>query len=45
MHLQAIRIILAFELQNAFPVESTLTHIMEKLDHDRKDESEGQALV
>ncbi|RCV39911.1 hypothetical protein SETIT_9G008800v2 [Setaria italica] len=45
MHLQAIRIILAFELQNAFPVESTLTHIMEKLDHDRKDESEGQALA
>ncbi|CAN6308467.1 unnamed protein product [Urochloa humidicola] len=43
MHLQAIHIILAFELQNAFPVESTLTHIMEKLQHDRKDDSEGLA--
>ena len=31
MHLQAKHIILAFQLQNAFPVESTLAHIMEKL--------------
>ncbi|CAM0144494.1 unnamed protein product [Urochloa decumbens] len=44
MHLQAIHIILAFELQNAFPVESTLTHIMEKLEHDRKDDNEGLTL-
>ena len=36
MHIQAKHIILAFQLQNAFPVESTLAHVMEKLDHDRK---------
>ncbi|GJN22642.1 hypothetical protein PR202_gb10229 [Eleusine coracana subsp. coracana] len=40
MYLQAIRIILAFEFQNAFPLAPTLTHIMEKVEHDRKRESE-----
>jgi hypothetical protein len=45
MYLQAIHSILAFEFPNAFPLGSTLTHIMEKLEHDRKDENEGQALV
>ncbi|PAN43983.1 hypothetical protein PAHAL_9G009000 [Panicum hallii] len=44
MYLQAIHSILAFEFPNAFPLGSTLTHIMEKLEHDRKDENEGQAL-
>ncbi|XP_062213965.1 protein FRIGIDA [Phragmites australis] len=44
MYLQAIRIILAFEFQNAFPLAPTLTHIMEKVEHGRKEESEGQAL-
>ncbi|OEL19435.1 hypothetical protein BAE44_0019546 [Dichanthelium oligosanthes] len=44
MYLQAIHSILAFEFQNAFPLGSTLTHIMEKLEHDRKADREGQAL-
>ncbi|WVZ61296.1 hypothetical protein U9M48_011197 [Paspalum notatum var. saurae] len=43
MYLQAIRIILAFELQHAFPLAATLNLVMEKIEHDRKDESEDQA--
>ena len=45
MYLQAIHSILAFEFQNAFPLGSILTHIMEKLEHDKKDENEGKASV
>jgi hypothetical protein len=45
MYLQAMRIILAFEFQEAFPLAPTLALIIEKLEHDTKDESEGQALV
>lgn len=44
MYLQAMRIILAFEFQEAFPLAPTLALIIEKLEHDTKDESEGQAL-
>ncbi|TVU32237.1 hypothetical protein EJB05_23960, partial [Eragrostis curvula] len=40
---RAIRIILAFEFQNAFPLAPTLTHIMEKVEHCRKKESEDLA--
>jgi hypothetical protein len=40
MYLQAIRIILAFEFQNAFPLAPTLTHIMEKVGNSRKKEGE-----
>ncbi|XP_066364905.1 protein FRIGIDA-like [Miscanthus floridulus] len=43
MYLQAMRIILAFEFQEAFPLAPTLALIIEKLEHDTKDESEGQA--
>jgi len=45
MYLQAMRIILAFEFQEAFPLAPTLALIIEKLEHDTKDESEGQASV
>jgi len=44
MYLQAIHCILAFEFQNAFRLGSILTHIMEKLEHDRKDENEGASV-
>ncbi|KAJ1292685.1 hypothetical protein BS78_01G009100 [Paspalum vaginatum] len=43
MYLQAMRIILAFELQDAFPLAATLTLVVEKIEHDRKDESEDRA--
>uniref|UniRef100_A0A0A9FSZ4 FRIGIDA-like protein n=1 Tax=Arundo donax TaxID=35708 RepID=A0A0A9FSZ4_ARUDO len=43
MYLHAIRIILAFELHNAFPLASTLTIIMEKVEYGRKEGGEGQA--
>ncbi|EER93089.1 uncharacterized protein LOC8061405 [Sorghum bicolor] len=43
MYLQAMRIILAFEFQEAFPLAPTLALIIEKLEHDTKDENEGQA--
>ena len=45
MYLQAMRIILAFEFQEAFPLAPTLALIIEKLEHDTKDENEGQASV
>ncbi|KAL6909569.1 hypothetical protein ACP4OV_001850 [Aristida adscensionis] len=45
MYLQAIRLILAFEFQNAFPLGQILTHIMEKVEHGRKEESEELALI
>lgn len=45
MYLQAMRIILVFEFQEAFPLAPTLALIIEKLEHDTKDENEGQASV
>ncbi|KAL6638279.1 hypothetical protein ACP70R_025851 [Stipagrostis hirtigluma subsp. patula] len=44
MYVQAIDIILAFEFQNAFPLAQILTHIMEKVEHGRKEESDELAL-
>lgn len=40
-----MRIILAFEFQEAFPLAPTLALIIEKLEHATKDMSEGQASV